>query len=244
MSALYAFALIGGTAPHPLPVAPDGTPVEALTLPMGQMLACRVSADMVARFKAAETIAGLRAVTDWILFHERMSKIAAESGPSYPFGFATLFSSEAVMQDAFVPHAARLAAYFAHVAGAGEWAVKICAKKRADTRLEDAAEAKGGLDYLRRRKARASGSDTADARARADALIAPLIALARDWKVLRNGLAPAPDLEVLATCAALVDQAQADAFRSLAAELAGQGDLVLTVTGPWPAFSFRPDLAD
>lgn len=244
MSALYAFALIGGTAPGPLLSAPDGTPVEALKLPMGQMLACRVSGDMVARFKAAETIAGLRAVTDWILFHERMSNIAAESGPNYPFGFATLFSSEEAMQAALVPHAGRLADYFAHVAGAGEWAIKICAAKRADRRLEDAAEAKGGLDYLRRRKARASVNETADARVRADALIGPLVAATRDWRVLRNGLAPAPDLEVVATHAALVDHAQTDLFRSLAAELAGQSDLVLTVTGPWPAFSFRPNLAD
>lgn len=243
MSALYAFALVAGAAPADLPAAPDGSQVIAQPLPMGTLLACLLDDAMVERFKAAETIEGLRAVTDWILFHERMGKIAAQTGPCYPFGFATLFSTPAAVADRLAPHAETLAAYFAHVAGAGEWAVKVCAKKRADTRLEDAAAAQGGLDYLRRRKARASGAETAGDRARADALIAPLRAQARDWKVLRNGLAPAPDLEVLGTYAALVDDAQAAPFRSLGTALAEEGELVLTVTGPWPAFSFRPDLA-
>lgn len=244
MSALYAFALVANAAPADLPAAPDGTQVIALPVPMGTLLACPVSDAMVERFKAAETIAGLRTVTHWILFHERMGKIGAQAGPCYPFGFATLFTSPEAVAAKLAPHAERLGAYFAHVAGAGEWAVKVCAKKRADTRLEDTAQAQGGLDYLRRRKARASGEHTATDRARAEALIAPLVAQSRDWKVLRNGLAPAPDLEVLGTYAALIEEPQAAPFRTLAEAQARATDLVLTVTGPWPAFSFRPDLAD
>lgn len=242
MRAFYAFALVANAAPAELPAAPDGSQVLALPLPMGTLLACPVSDAMVERFKTAETIAGLRAVTDWILFHERVSKIAAQTGPCYPFGFATLFTAPEAVAARLAPHAESLAAYFTHVAGAGEWAVKVCAKKRADTRLEDTAQAQGGLDYLRRRKARASGKDAAADRARAEALIAPLVAHARDWKVLRNGLAPAPDLEVLGTYAALVEEPRTDPFRTQVAAQTSATDLVLTVTGPWPAFSFRPDL--
>lgn len=244
MACLYVFALLAGDAPADLPIAPDGSSVVALPLALGTALACPVSAEMVDRFKAAKTTAGLRAVTDWIVFHERMVKIAAETGSSYPFGFATLFSSVSAIEQALAPHCAQISDYFAHVAGAGEWAVKVCAKKRADTRGEDAAQAEGGFDYLRRRKARAHGDDTADAHSRAEAVIAPLHTLARDWKVLRNGLPPAPELEVLGTYAALVDHAQADPFRTLAEAQASSSDLVLTVTGPWPAFSFRPDMAE
>lgn len=239
---LYAFALVVDEPDLPLPDGPGDGQVESVRTELGFVLIQRIGPETVARLKAAENAAGLRAVTDWILCHERVTAQACAAGPAYPFGFATLFSSDAALRQALAGRAEMLSAFLAHVAGADEWAIKVCARKSHDTRSEDASLATGGRDYLLRRKARSNKGTASAMDLRAAEIAANLRHMSRDWKVLRPGLAPAADLDVIGTFAALVDRAEAEAFSAQAraqADAFGE-DVSVSLTGPWPAFSFRP----
>lgn len=242
--ALYAFALVGGVVTSPLPEGPDGGQVEALPTSLGTILIQRIGPEAVARLKAAENAMGLRSVTDWLLFHERIGTLAARAGPVYPFSFATVFSSDDVLRQELMEQSDTLSAYLTHVTDADEWAIKICNNKSKETRTDDAAQATSGLDYLRRRKARAESDARTELAMQIEHAVAPMRHYARDWRTLRNGLATAPGRAVVGTFAALVDRTEADAFsREARASIeAAMPDFDISVTGPWPPFSFRPTM--
>ena len=239
---IYAIALVSGKMSGPVPDGLNGAISEIVSTDIGDVLIHRIGPETVDLLKAAHNAAGLRAVTDWILFHERANAIAAAEGPVYPFGFATLFSSDEVLRQVVADNSECLEAYFSHVKEADEWAIKICAPKSQDFRAYDAHQASGGLDYLQRRKARNAGDRVSAMASEAEALVHPVKALARDWKTLRPGLAPQTDLEVVGTFAALVSREQAAEFsaRVRAQAQTASVDLQVSCTGPWPPFSFRP----
>lgn len=241
---LYAFAAISGTYPEALPQGAEGGQVELIATDTGHVLIQRIGAATVERLQAAENVAGLREVADWLMVHDQVGAAASRVSPTYPFSFATLFSDVDTLRTTLAAKGAALAAYFDQVRNADEWAFKVCRARRQSARLEDAEQATGGLDYLRRRRSRNTESEAeADAEMLAE-LTVPLISLSREWTTLRPGLAPNAQLEVIGTFAALVDRASATAFEAEARRLADASpdDLVLTVSGPWPPFSFRPAL--
>ncbi len=242
-NALYTFALAFGDLPQDWPLTPDGQNLQMLKTPLGTAIVADISANVVSRLASADTITGLQDVADWLLFHDHVTKHVNTDGVVYPFGFATVFSSEAALQEALAAESQSLMTYFRHVSGADEWAIKVSIKKQTDTRLEDAARATSGLNYLQRRKAHTV--ETQDSKtARAEALIEPLQNLSRDWASVQSTLTPAPDLEVIGNFAALVDRSEINRFHALVdtqSQTVGS-DTVVTCTGPWPAFSFRPKL--
>ncbi|GGC23411.1 hypothetical protein GCM10011363_44850 [Marivita lacus] len=239
---IYAVALISRKMSGLLPDELNKAGCEIVSTQVGDILIRRIGPETVALLKAAHNAAGLRAVTDWILFHERVNVIASNHGSVYPFSFATLFSSDEVLRQAVIENSEALQIYFSHVKEADEWAIKICAPKTQDFRIDDAQNANSGLDYLQRRRARNAGDRVATMASRAEALVSPLKSFARDWKTLRTGLAPQTDLDVVGTFAALVGRNQADEFTSqlrIQAETVS-GGLQVSCTGPWLPFSFRP----
>ena len=176
--------------------------------------------------------------------------------PTYPAPFATLFASRESLSAFMLAHANTLAEFFRTVAGMAEWELKAsaCLDNRAalEALARDAwpnwAQLAPGTRYLRLCRDRpglvAAGRALAQAAAArlAEQLQPPATASRR------LGLQPAPESdsgELVGRFALLVPLGGAGALAQRVQELANEAaadGIALTLAGPWPPFSFRPDL--
>lgn len=240
---LYLFGLVDATEIEAILPTLDLGGIEVLETDAGLALYQRVDGPTVERLRAADTPAGLRRVSDWVLRHEAVGNALVGRATVCPFGFATLFSDKQLMREAMSVNSAAIERYFDTVRNADEWAVKICRRRQKTARFNDAEAATNGLDYLRRRRqerlrtVEATSPDPSS-------VLQPLSQLVREWRHLRTGLAPLPELEVVARCAALVPRENASTFRKAVADLCDCcfQDIELTSSGPWLPYSFRPVL--
>lgn len=239
--AFYLFALIDPAETGTVLPTLDLDGIEGLETDAGWALYQRVDADTVERLRAADTPEGLRRVSDWVLRHEAVGHALAGRATVCPFGFATLFSDQAVMRAAMAANAAVIGSYYETVRNADEWAVKICRRRQRTARFGDAGAAADGLDYLRRRRLERQGT-AEETSPDPNHVLQPLFPLVREWRHLRKGLAPSPDLEVVASCAALVAREDASEFGGAVADLCASSmqGIRLTSSGPWLPYSFRP----
>lgn len=194
------------------------------------------------------------------------SLVAAARGPApdsptalpravLPARFGTLFHSAASLDATLDRHAAAIDAALDQVAGADEFTLRILGRRDlAAARLADdllaqhGAPAAGGARYLlAKRFERDAQAGAAEwlARRAADVL-AVAIPAGVPHRLARAGARRDDGLEVVANLALLVHRARAadlDAALAAANPLAAAAGLTLELTGPWPAYSFGPDLA-
>jgi hypothetical protein len=188
--------------------------------------------------------------------HAAVLRQAMQVSPTYPAPFATLFASRDSLSTFMLAHAHTLGEFFRTVAGMAEWELKAsaCLDNRAalETLARDAwpdwAQLTPGIRYLRLCRDRpglvaASRALAQNSAAQLAARLQPPATASR-----RLVLQPAPESdsgELVGRFALLVPLGGASALaqrvRELADEAAGDG-IALTLRGPWPPFSFRPDL--
>ena len=167
--------------------------------------------------------------------------------PIYPLQFGLIVPQADETLSAAHAHASELQAYFQAVTGATEWGIKAF----SDASSEPAAEptvGQSGLAWLKARQAapalKREMSDSA--RLAAHRALAPLLALARANVAIERAqfVERHGKLELL-NLALLIDDHQTAEFTHLAEQireqLQAQG-IGLSVSGPWPCFSFRPRL--
>ena len=181
---------------------------------------------------------------------------AMQYSPVYPAPFGTLFTSLESLTEFMLAHAEALGVFFRAVAGMAEWELKASARLDDRSALEAVAretwpdwpQLAPGTRHLRISRDRPG-----------------LVAIRRDFsqdmaaRLARRLLPPASSLrervvqpgsqadggELVGRFALLVPldgaEALAQQVQSLAGEAADEG-IALALSGPWPPFSFRPDL--
>jgi hypothetical protein len=184
-------------------------------------------------------------LTDRLLEHEQVVEDFVAAGPVFPLGFGVLLADPGALRAAIAPHLDTLLAFFAEAAGRQEWCLKFYLREEAPQRGKMALAARSGLDYLAARRALPERQATREAAGRGfvEKALASLDPLCETILGREAGAAPDRGLRLLANLALLVRVPQrvalAAAVEAMVAPAAAEG-LELTLTGPWPLYSFRP----
>jgi hypothetical protein len=260
--AVYLYALIDGAAAFIEPgMAADGEsgPLIQPILHRAGPIAALIGMVPLSEYcgaDAARHLSDLAWLAPRTMQHAAVLRQAMQSAPVYPVPFATLFANRDSLSAFMLAHAHTLAEFFRAVAGMAEWELKASARLDNRAALEalardawpDWAQLAPGTRYLRLCRDRpglVAASRTLAQRiaARLAEQLQPPATASR-----RLVLQPAPESEggeLVGRFALLVPfdcaSALAQRVQALAEETAGDG-IALTLSGPWPPFSFRPDL--
>jgi len=193
--------------------------------------------------------------------HEAVIEEVMRQAPVLPARFETLFSSMESLKQSIHQHREAIAGFFAELADQEEWAVKGLLDRPAALRssvssFQPTAEgpapgASPGARYFQEKRIKAQWERDFNHRLRefCQQAVAALAACATGFRE-RSLLAPGAaetEAEVVLNWAFLISPAALDDFRARLERLNG-GEafpgLKLTLTGPWPPYSFVPDLSD
>ena len=187
--------------------------------------------------------------------HAELVNWAMQWSPVYPAPFGTFYRTFESLTEFLRTHEDAIAAFLDRVAGKEEWELRAAAKFDSPELLDSLAfthrpEWSGlskGVRYMRICRDREALLELGRADAAAVVrnhveTIRPLAADVRELALGRNG---DPNMgEPIARYALLVDKAKADELReAVRAVGVSQEHVALALSGPWPPFSFRPDLA-
>jgi len=262
--AVYLFALLDGAAAFvegSLSAGGESAPFIPPILHRAGPIAALISMVPFSDYcgaDAARHLGDLPWLAPRTMYHAAVLRQAMQSSPVYPVPFATLFASRDSLSAFMRAHVQTLGGFFRTVAGMAEWELKASARLDRREALEAVARAARpnwaqlapGTRYLR--LCRDRPVLIAAGRALAQGIAARLAERLRPPAATLRHLAllPAPDSdsdsgELVGRFALLVPLAAAGALaqgvQRLATEAAADG-IALSLSGPWPPFSFRPDL--
>ena len=191
-----------------------------------------------------------------ILYHGGLLRQAMQLAPIYPAPFGTLYSSAARLTAFMRTHEETVLRFLHDVAGQEEWGLRATAQLGSPAALEDQARESWadwarltpGTRYLR--LCRERPALMAAGRAAAERAIAALVEQLRTPASSIRQLASQPtssggsELTVRFALLVPVDAAALLARRVREiADTAAAREVTLSLSGPWPAFSFRPALS-
>jgi hypothetical protein len=193
-----------------------------------------------------------------IRHHESVVEDAMQCSPVFPLGFATLYRSIDTLTGFMRRHEAAILGFLRRVDGEQEWALKVTAELDDPAALDALAMElwpswsgdPPGLRYLRVRQARPELLKAAAARAArlTSGIVDALRPLATSIRPLRRATAaPGADRQHTEDHAVLAAAARRAALHERLNALAAAPDhqcLRITLSGPWPPYSFRPLLHD
>ncbi len=244
----HLFALVPSETKLPDPMPPGLEKGSVILLPIGSIAAVAqvVSGAFLAQLQEGNGDPAAQAwLTDRLLEHEQVVEAFVAAGPVFPLGFGVLLADPSALRYAVAPHMEMLLAFFAGAAGRQEWCLKFYLREEAPRRGEMAKAALSGLEYLAARRALPERLAAREAAGRGFVENA-MIGLGRRcegmlWR--EAGTAPGKGLRLLANVALLVEAAKREELVAAVDNLvtsATDQDLELTLTGPWPLYSFRP----
>lgn len=251
----YVYCVIASARPPRLTKVPRGLagmgPARLLDVERGLHI---VAADApLSRYGEAAINRGLSDL-DWVsraaVAHEAVVESFIDAPAVLPMKLFTIFTSDARAVEHVRAQRVRIAAVVKRVANQHEWGVRVVLDRvqavRGASGSARAVAGRTGIDYLARKKARRDAAVELAERAR-DTVAALYDRLAaRSRQARRRGAAelPADGGPLLLDAAFLVPRTRSAAFRALAARearaLAAHG-YALTVTGPWPPYTFVQD---
>lgn len=192
--------------------------------------------------------------------HEAAIEEVMSQMPVLPARFATLFTSIDSLKQSVLDHLEAITGFFAQLGDKQEWAVRgllnrADALRRLGSPDQPAAEEQSlvtspGTRYFQEKRIKAQREwdfnfQLKEFCRRAAAALAAHAGSFRERKVLAPVTA-GTDTEVVLNWAFLLSPAALDEFRGCLERLNG-GEafpgLMLTLTGPWPPYSFVPDLS-
>ncbi len=260
--AVYLYALIDGAAGFAEGTTEAGGESDRFTQPIlhraGPIAALigMVPLRDYCGAEAAHHLSDLAWLAPRTMHHAAVLRQAMQGSPVYPAPFATLFANLDSLGAFMLAHTHTLGEFFRGVAGKAEWELKAsaCLDDRAalEALARDAcpgwAQLTPGTRYLRLCRDRPGlvAAGRALAQSVADQLAERLLPPATASR--RLVLPPALEndsgelVSRFALLVPLVDTGVlAQRVQQLADEAAAQR-IVLSLSGPWPPFSFRPDL--
>jgi hypothetical protein len=192
--------------------------------------------------------------------HEAVIEEVMRQAPVLPAGFATLFTSLDSLRQSVLEHREAITGFFARLGGQLEWAVKgLLNRPAALERLaspgqpaaeEPALDTSPGARYFQEKRVKARLERDFHFRLkefcrRAAAALGAQAGGFRERKVLAS-VAMETDAEVVLNWAFLLSPEALEDFRVRLDRFNGAEafpGLLLTLTGPWPPYSFAPDLS-
>jgi hypothetical protein len=185
--------------------------------------------------------------------HAELVAWMAQRSAVFPAPFATLYASLDSLTAFMRTHEATIAAFLRAVADKEEWELRAAAHfddpgdldRLACEAWPDWRNLSKGARYLRlcRDKRVLVDFGRAKAAAQVDALVAELGALTGEARSLAPSRAPDPDGgEPVARYALLVAKRDVAALQARVAQAAARARIAVKLSGPWPPFSFRPNL--
>jgi len=251
----YVYCVVASArAPRPKGVGrglPATGPVRLLNLARGLHL---VVADApLNRYGEAAISKGLSDL-DWVsraaVAHEGVVESFLDATAVLPLKLFTIFASDQRALDHFRDQQTRISSTVKRVANQHEWGVRIVLDRSGATKTRRRAGAadtvRTGTDYLARKKRRRDETVELAARARetAAALYDRLAARSRQARRRSASELPAAGGPLVLDAAFLVPRTRSAAFRAAAARearsLAAHG-YGLTISGPWPPYTFVQD---
>lgn len=247
---VWLYAVTGGAGPLPGHLAGVGAgavrPVRAAGL-------AAIVGDVAEREFGEAALRRNLEDLDWLertaRAHHAVIEVVAGRGPVLPMRLATVYTSDASVTRMLEQRAADLRAALSRVAACSEWGLKAFAVPAAGHDAGDGQDGQAagpigpGAAYLRRRRAQLAARDDARREATASAQdihagLCRLAVSARLYPPQAPGLGGQPAPMVL-NAAYLVADGRAEAFAAAVTELRDEHPAVrLTLTGPWPAYSF------
>jgi hypothetical protein len=187
--------------------------------------------------------------------HEAVIEQTMSRAPVLPARFATLFSSLDGLEQFILEHRETVAGFFAQLGDKQEWAVKgLLDRATALERLGQPAEVEPdrspGARYFEQKRLKAQAEREFSLRLkefcrRAAAALGAHAGSFRERKVL-TPVAEGTEAEVVLNWAFLIPPGAIEDFRA-SLERFNKGEtfpgLMLTLTGPWPPYSFVPELS-
>ena len=217
---IYAYAIHGGDEP---PSSPSDRGLGGAQL---RRTACRGIAATFTRHRTLQP----RPTPRMLWSHEAVVRSLMRRMAVLPLRFGTMLADEDALRAILAEHHEALAQGLERVRDRVELSVTVRGGPPQESHQDEAS----GRAYLMARREAHHRSERA-----AGEVHEPLAALARDARLR----APAPPPMILAA-AYLVDRPEVDAFKARVVALAAaRDDLSIVGTGPWPPYSFVPDLA-
>lgn len=248
-SATYVFALVAHrhrpVLPRTLPLLPQGTrPALLAVKPRWWLVVCDVPLSTYGTESLERRMSDLEWISTVALAHEAVVEAFLSVDALLPLKLFTIFSTPARAAQHFLEREAQLAGVVDRVANADEWGVRLAVRprSRADARPAPAVPS-GGAGYLQGKKARYQAAASRQVRVRelATELFDSLSGLSSDARQRRDARTQGA---LVLDAAFLVPRAGARRLKSAlaryAASLTPEG-VELTVTGPWPPYSFVQD---
>ncbi|MEM0982458.1 MAG: GvpL/GvpF family gas vesicle protein [Planctomycetota bacterium] len=186
-------------------------------------------------------------LTPRVVRHDEILAAATDLGPVMPVAFGSVFSSPESVTERLTRNADAITRFLDKIDAAAEFALTLAATPEAVRAAEQPKRtAASGADYLRSKLKRdePQRSPLADATSTIAATLRPLALDAVARKIVRAETDEGHMM--LANWAFLVADDGREAFENaIADEQATRRNhgLLLTLTGPWPAYSFCPSLA-
>ncbi len=251
---LFAFAE-SVDAPRP----PDATLERRLLLHRVGSIAALVGLVPILDYNGADSerrLSDIAWLAPRVRRHAELVAWMAQRSTVFPAPFATLYSSLDNLTAFMRAHEATIAAFLRAVADKEEWELRGVAHFDGPRALErlaceawpDWRQLSKGARYMRLCRDRSALIDfgRAEATAFVGELIAQLRPLTSDTRPLGLPRAPDPDgREPVARYALLVEKTAVAAIRERIEEItpmASSRHVAIAMSGPWPPFSFRPDL--
>jgi hypothetical protein len=205
------------------------------------------------RYSESAINAGL-ANLDWVsrvaVAHESVVESFIASTAVLPMKLFTIFTSDERALEHVRGQRARIAAVVKRVANQQEWGVRVVLDRTlavaASPKKRPRAGVATGISYLSQKKAQRDSSKELASRARETvaALFDRLADKSTDAKRRAASALPVQGGPLLLDAAFLVPRARATAFQALAgreAKALARHGYGLTITGPWPPYTFVQD---
>lgn len=250
--ATYVYSVIANRTTPVIPPAlkglPHAGPVRLVAVDRGLWL---VVSDVPLAHYAELPLAKRLGDLDWVsraaLAHERVVE-ALRAAAVLPMKLFTIFSSDLRAVEHVARERSSIDALVARVTGHDEWGVRVlfAPGRQQKAKTTTPRSASTGAGYLRQKKAHRDAAVERLARAAGvvAALYDGLAERASDARRRTSSELPAANSSLLLDAAMLVPRARAAQFRAAVAReartLAGQGYRV-SLTGPWPPYSFLTD---
>ena len=261
----------GETAYYLYCLTPGGgdTPVSAIGVDGGRPVEVRACGEIAAALSEVELaefcgesaearLQDLAWLGPRICRHEAVIEELMSRAPVLPARFGTLFTSVDSLQQSVLAHAEGITDFFAQLGDQQEWAVKGLLDRAGALRglgvsvlaAEAAPAAAPGARYFQEKRIQAQCERDLNLRLKEHCRRAAAV-LGRESGGFRERRVPGPgaagsDVEVVLNWAFLVSPAALIDFRARLDRFNGAEEfpgLTLTVTGPWPPYSFAPDLS-
>jgi hypothetical protein len=243
---LWVYGVLGGDVAGPPPCrgVDNAHDVELIRHADLAAAASPVSLDEFGERGLRESLEDLDRLETLARAHERVLEEALRMGAVVPFRICTVYAGAERVQEMLEREREPLAAALRRLRGMAEWGVKGYLVERERGGMAAAAPA-SGTDYLARKRTARDAAETA--RRELDATVEAVHARLRERAAgamlipLQDRRLSGRESQMLVNAAYLVADADAEAFGSLFAELAGRvraEGLDLALTGPWPPYHF------